>query len=65
MKASFLLSAVLGLFVTATIRAQANPAEQSIRFTDAEDGVSLDYPSTWKRIHRPDTYCPTRGFDGR
>ena len=59
---SLLIGAVmLGIAIT-IVHAQQKPPVPMTKYTDAEDGVSLQYPSVWKRVSAPEAYCPSMEF---
>ena len=55
-------TAILSIAMTAVLHAQKPPPVPMTKYTDATDGVSLQYPSVWKRVSAPEAYCSSMEF---
>ena len=51
---ALLIGAAVGRSIIPSSGSQRPPAPEPVEFTDAETGIALTYPGTWKRLPAPD-----------
>jgi hypothetical protein len=52
---ALVIGAAVGRSIIPSANSQRTPAPEPAEFTDAENGIALTYPGSWRRLQPPDT----------